>query len=786
MIVENHESAVRNHYHKFHQKDVVVVGGGLAGVCAAITAARAGKSVVLVQDRPVLGGNASSEVRMWVLGATSHMGNNNRWAREGGVLDEILIENLYRNKEGNAIIFDTILLELVDREPNITLLLNTAIYEVEKQSDSVIKLVKGFCSLTQTVHSVSGSVFIDASGDGVIGFLAGAPFRMGAENKSEFGELFAPDADYGKMLGHTIYFYSRDIGKPVTYVPPAFALKDVTKIPRYKSINASMQGCQFWWFEYGGREADTIVESENIKWELWKIVYGVWDYIKNSGEFPEAETLTLDWVGTIPGKRESRRFEGQYMMKQQDIVNQKQFEDAVAFGGWAIDLHPGDGVYSKLPGCDQYHTKGIYEIPYRAYVSSLMDNLLFAGRIISASHVAFGSTRVMATCAHGAQAVAEAAALAIEKKVSPNRLEEAGLIPELQNRLNINGQGIPAKPIDFDAIGVEKPIIEASSNFHISHLPFDSEWETLAEGFAQLLPLKAQTSYSFEFMVKAEEETEIVVELRSSSKKGNYTPDVVVQSKKVRVSCSKGQIVESGVAGAEYFPVDGPDNLQEQVVSVSFDQVLNEDDYAFFTILPNDKVEVMTSQTRLTGTLANFKKINKAVSNNGYQAAPDGSGFDSFEFWTPKRRPEGRNLAFKCSPPINISDIEHLSNGYLRPYLRSNAWIADSSDNSPELRVKWKSSQEISRIRLYFDTDYDHPLENVLMSHPESVIPFCVRNYRILDQDNNLIFEKKDNYQTINDVRFEDPIKASELIFKFDHPSNRVPAAVFELAFFND
>src|SRR3954470_21605773 len=102
--------------------DLAVAGGGLAGVCAAISAARAGLKVVLMQDRPVLGGNASSEVRLWLLGATSHMGNNNRWAREGGVLDEILVENLYRNKEGNAIIFDTVLLEKVVSEPNITLL----------------------------------------------------------------------------------------------------------------------------------------------------------------------------------------------------------------------------------------------------------------------------------------------------------------------------------------------------------------------------------------------------------------------------------------------------------------------------------------------------------------------------------------------------------------------------------------------------------------------------------------------------------------------------------------
>jgi hypothetical protein len=120
--------------------DVAVVGGGLAGVCAAITAARAGSKVVLVQDRPVLGGNASSEVRLWILGATSHMGNNNRWAREGGVIDELLVENTFRNPEGNALILDAIMLEMVVNEPNITLLLNTAVHDLEKSDADTIKI----------------------------------------------------------------------------------------------------------------------------------------------------------------------------------------------------------------------------------------------------------------------------------------------------------------------------------------------------------------------------------------------------------------------------------------------------------------------------------------------------------------------------------------------------------------------------------------------------------------------------------------------------------------------
>lgn len=298
------------------QADLCVVGGGLAGTCCAITAARAGARVVLVQDRPVLGGNASSEVRLWVLGATSHMNNNNRWSREGGVVDEILVENMHRNPQGNPCIVDSILLEKVTQEKNITLLLDTAVMDCDKvQGDpNRIAWVGAYCSQNQTMYQIHASLFTDASGDGILGFMSGAAFRMGAENAEEFDEKFAPDEAYGHLLGHTMYFYSKDTGKPVRFIAPSFALKDIAgAIPRHQYFATGDYGCRLWWIEYGGR-LDTIHDSQTIKWELWKVVYGVWDHIKNSGQFPDAANLTLEWVSTIPGKRESRRFEGDVIL----------------------------------------------------------------------------------------------------------------------------------------------------------------------------------------------------------------------------------------------------------------------------------------------------------------------------------------------------------------------------------------------------------------------------------------------------------------------------------------
>ena len=226
--------------------DLVVVGGGMAGTCCAITAAAAGSGVVLIQDRPVLGGNASSEVRLWILGATAHMGNNNRWAREGGVIDEILVENLYRNPEGNPLIFDTHPAgEGGRRAEHHAAAEHGRVRGRQATTPTRLNPCAAFCSQNSTMYEVQAPLFCDASGDGIVGFLAGAAFRMGAEAGEEFGEKFAPSQEYGELLGHSIYFYTKDVGRPVKFVPPSFALQDITRIPRYRSFNAQSMaaGC---------------------------------------------------------------------------------------------------------------------------------------------------------------------------------------------------------------------------------------------------------------------------------------------------------------------------------------------------------------------------------------------------------------------------------------------------------------------------------------------------------------------------------------------------------------
>lgn len=756
MLVGEFQAGGRTPKHKQLSGDLIVVGGGMAGVCCSITAARQGVRVILVQDRSVLGGNASSEVRLWMLGATSHMGNNNRWAREGGVIDEIMVENVWRNPEGNAVLFDSLLLEWVTREPNITLLLNTSVSAAEKSTDGGIQSVSAYCGQNETRYTLSAPLFCDASGDGVVAFLAGAAFRMGAEAASEFDEGLGPPTPTSELLGHSLYFYSRDTGKPVTYVPPAFALDDITKIPRYRELRVSDSGCRLWWLEYGG-DMDTVHGTEDIKWELWRVAYGVWNYIKNSGEFPEAASLTLEWMGMIPGKRESRRFEGAYMLTQRDIVEQRRHFDAVSLGGWAIDLHPADGVYSKEPSCTQWHAKGVYQIPLRCMYSRNIPNLFLSGRIISATHVAMGSTRVMATCAHNAQAVGMAAAICTEEKIKPGKLLEPAIVRSLQQRLLRAGQFIPGvRTCQSDNLASHAQVT-ASSVLQIDALEGSGEVRAADLSFALLLPVIAGPVPQITLFADAAISTMIRAALWCSSREGNATPDVEIASASVAIEPGKS------------IPI-----------VLDFNAALKIDNHVFVIIEPTEGVSFHLSKTQLPGVLTLWQKMNRMVAKSAIQSPPEGSGIDTFPFWLPERRPGARNLAAHFSPPIRCYEPTMVTNGWSRPWCGANAWAPAAGDESPTLRFSWDQPQTLRTIELTFDTDFDHPMESVLLGHPERVMPGCVTRFELRTAEGKVIATVAEHHQTRWRMTLSEPLVTTgfELAILDRGPA---PPAIFEV-----
>ncbi|MFS2225848.1 FAD-dependent oxidoreductase [Pantoea sp. B65] len=726
--------------------DLLVAGGGLAGLCAAIAAAREGLQVVLVQDRPVLGGNASSEVRLWANGATSHMGNNNRWAREGGVMGEILEENLYRNKEGNPVMFDLLLLDMARSEPNLRLLLNTAIFDVTT-ADRKITAVNGFNAINETFYTFRAAQFCDATGDGVLGYRAGAEYREGAEPADELGEKMAPGDNFGHKLGHSIYFYTKLTDGPVTFVPPSFALQDITSIPRYKRLTSTLNGCDLWWLEWGGR-IDTVHDSEEIKWELWKIVWGVWNYIKNSAVFPEAANMTIEWVGNIPGKRESRRFIGDHLLSQADIIEQRDHYDAAGYGGWSIDLHPADGVYSKHDGCRQFHSKGTYTIPYRSLYSRSLDNLFLSGRLISASHVAFGSARVMCTCGLLGEVVGRAAAICHQRQLTTRQLADPVLVGALQQKLQRRGCYIPRQRLTDPALGAQ---VTTSSEFVLRELPADGGWTAISERMALLLPLKAgETLPVLTLKMRASEVQSVTLSLLTSATAGNFTPDLPLDECQIEVQQ----------------PADYP---------VTFRYTSDRDRYLFIVLEQNPGVELALTNTVLPAVMMVFNSRNERVAKQSRQQAEGDYGVDEFDFWLPRRRPHQIMPALRLATPLRCYASDNLLNGHLRPEQHTNAWVPAVEDPQPTICWHWSVAQPITALTLILDNDFDNAMETVQMGHPLAVTPHCVTHYRLW-ADDRLLAEVNDNRHSVCRHLLTTPLCVSTIRLELLQTAGALPA----------
>lgn len=684
--------------------DVTVIGGGLSGICAAIAAARLGQKVALVHNRPVLGGNSSSEVRVWVCGATGH--GVNRYARETGIMGELFIQNQYRNPEGNPYLWDITLLEAVRAEPNLTLFMNTDVREVEADGEKnarIIRSVKGWMMGSEREITFESEMFLDCTGDGLIGFLAGAAYRIGREARHEFGEEWAPDVADDITLGSTMLFYTKDTGKPVRFVAPSFA-KDITttSIPIKRVIRSGDSGCHYWWIEWGG-ELDTVHENEQIRDELWSVIYGIWDYIKNSGKF-QAENMTLEWVGSIPGKREYRRFLGDTILTQNDVISQRPFEDRVAFGGWSIDLHPPQGMYATESGSKHLHADGIYHIPFGCLYSRNVSNLLFAGRNISASHVAFGTTRVMATCAVMGEAAGVGAALSVIKGITPRELREQHLTELQQTMLRTDASIIGLHNVDSADLARKGTITASSTMTRIwinkpseeYHLVADVGWLFPADGGFEGLTL----------LVSAHEATSLTIELWDTGRPENYVPANFKQALQIQVDIGEQQWLDVP-ADCAMFGGD-PCNV-------------------FIIVRANEAVSLFTSAVPVSGVLAFERGVKPIVSSDLEEHQPDQPVIE----WSMKglvRKP------FCFAVETGAYSPDKVINGYVRPFGGPQLWVSEPITNDREewIEVKLPEPVDIREIHLTFNDDVNEDLIN--LHHHETpflIIPEMVKTYEV-------------------------------------------------------
>ena len=386
------------------QYDLVVAGGGVAGICAAVAAARQGLKVALIHDRPVLGGNNSAEVRVHLGGSIEcgpypNLGN--------------MIKEFGHTKKGNAKSAENYedwkKMSFVENEENISLFLNTHVTDLEMKDGSIEALLARNIE-TGELMRFSAPVFSDCTGDASVGYLAGAEWRTGRESLAETGEPGAVEVADRQVLGASVQWNSKDMGKPSPF--PVF---EYGKVFTEESVQ-KVKGGEWTWET--GMLRDQVLEAERVRDHGLLVVYSNWSYLKNHSSVKEEfADRALDWVAYVAGKRESRRLVGDVVLTQNDILNEVPYEDSTCATSWSIDLHyPDPANTAFFPGeefkavCTQEYIE-IYPIPYRCFYSKNIPNLFMAGRNISVTHVALGTVRVMRTTAMMGEVVGLAASV---------------------------------------------------------------------------------------------------------------------------------------------------------------------------------------------------------------------------------------------------------------------------------------------------------------------------------------------------------------------------------------
>jgi hypothetical protein len=428
--------------------DLVVVGGGMAGICSAISAARLGCKVALIQNRPVLGGNNSSEVRVGLSGLifqepypnlgklvdeVGSVGHWTLWEAErdpGSDRSRRILEVINDNPEkkihnaGPASNYgDEKKLQMVLKEENLTLFLNTHVFNVEKSGNKIVS-VSGKSIVTGEELLFKGDLFADCTGDGNVGFLAGADYREGRESRSETGETHAPEKPDNLVMGTSVQWYADEYGEPQDFPECPWAIEFTEETCQYLTRGD--------WNWETGFFMDQVNDIEHIRDYALRAVFGNWDYLKNrSNEKDKYSNRKLSWVAHIGGKRESRRILGDIILKEQDVLNGVKYPDGSFTTTWGIDLHYPKEIegFTEEPFLSVAKTTKIepYAVPYRCLYSRNIENLFMAGRDISVTHVVLGTIRVMRTGGMMGEVVGMAAHLATKHKTGPRGVCESHL-----------------------------------------------------------------------------------------------------------------------------------------------------------------------------------------------------------------------------------------------------------------------------------------------------------------------------------------------------------------------
>ncbi len=720
--------------------DVIVVGAGAAGTCAALASARMGAKTALIQNRPVLGGNASVELGVPISGASCC----HRDARESGIIEEV---GRVKARFGHPRMSEPFRV-VAEREPLLSTFMNQHVFDVEMTDDTTIRAVKAVNTLTGEISTYHARMFLDCTGDGWVGYFAGAEYRLGREARGEFGESLAPEESdditmSGCLMGHLALSHRAEhVGKPVEYDPPAWA----AKLPPAGRFGRSLKGFTGgqWWLEHPGI-IDDLWNAEKARDELIRISYGYWDYIKN--EWPEREQAAcyaLAYVPVTDAKRESRRLVGDYILTQNDVQTGRVFPDRISYGGWPIDVHHPEGIFSGEEGPFDFNVHvPIYTIPFRCLYSKNIDNLLFAGRDISVTHTALGTVRVQGTLAPLGQAAGTAAALCLRRDVAPRELYRRH-IGELQQTLLKNDQTIPGivneDPNDL-ARGAE---VSASSTatfepFGQRSVEPTGDLHPLNMSRAMMIPRGLETrwkSLALRLASTRDDPVEMAVTVYGSSASGDFS------AADERLTTSA--VVQPNRESFVRFPLDC--EITQPYVWIS-----------------------VPATEGISWRLMSRAPIGSCRAYGGGDDRP----------WTVV---SSQYYAMAIDPPLAIAAdyaAENVINGRTRIQGEAtNLWASDPDQTMPQwIGLDWAQPKEFNSVYVTFDTDMNQ------RSHDVPLVSQCVRDYELSYHDGGRwipLVRERGNFQRRRVHRFQS-VTGAKLRLTI-HATNGDPSArVFEV-----
>lgn len=678
--------------------ELVIVGGGIAGVCAAISAARHGVKVALVHNRPMLGGNSSSEVKLYPENSTTKQ----PWIKEAGILEELCNEdrahNHRRYSEGTMnSIWDLVLYEWVYREPNIALYLNTHMHRAMMESPSRIGGVYCIQLGTEKTFELSAPLFVDSSGDGYLGYRAGADFRWGQDARADYGEPLAPETPDDGVMGNTQFFTARDTGKPTPFQPPEWAAKFPTEESLGGRSHSHFEG-GYWWIEIGAPH-HPIQDNDKIVHEGLRHMLGVWDHIKNHGDHG-AENYGLEFLSFWPYKREARRLLGEHVITQQDLQQPQVRPDDVAYGAWPVDVHrPGGLLKPQQAPYDPPFADGnwdrMYTLPYgiplRSLYSRNIENLLMAGRPISTSYVAFSSSRVLRTGAIVGQAVGTAAALCKKHRALPRSVAKDHASECQQMILRDDGHIIGV--VNEDPLDLARQATAAASSTSPLRFPEpNADPQPLDRPLAQIFPVSGNRIESLGLRLKTDlaAPQTLRVGLRSAAHAWDFRSDEDIAVSEERVPA-------------------GP-----QTTWVDFD--FNVD------VNPNRLYYVYTQTVLPDVAWVTYRH-------------PPATAFEVPVGVTPADRPRetwrrvvyGTCHQMRVTPESDCYQPGNVITGTNRADMWTNIWVSEPQRGFPAwLELRWPQPVSFSTVQLTFDTNQSILERAALFRHPD-----CVRDYDV-------------------------------------------------------